>query len=230
MLPHIYLFAVISLFLAFVVKADENYNIVNDLATQRRIQLDMSGRTRYAIYEKRHAENSAQECCVGFDHIGLVVGHVERRDGEYTFNASTFHMLKQGGIAGQLYGGKTIAAYNNKPWVANHFIKNGVLTPVPIPNTYTWAGPVKSSLDRLAIQEAGTCKNILTSLFPLTGILQFQAKSTVRGIQPTTSPPTTAGTTQSRCMMRSGLNSRGSICRGMEDMGCVLEYTPRLVT
>ncbi|TLD05484.1 uncharacterized protein PgNI_09257 [Pyricularia grisea] len=144
------LFLLISLCLTpFVAAAHtESFVLVQNLARQARVDLDLTGKQSYAIYETIPVK--------GVDKIlpfhtrrGVVNGRVRcDENGNCDFVGALFQMDTGGSVAG-IVGGKTSARVET-PWKLHHDYdrKTNTYANFGELNKYEWAGPTKRYTDQ----------------------------------------------------------------------------------
>lgn len=134
----------------FLVAAHtENFNFVENLARQADVNLDLTGKQSYAIYETI-PDTGLNKAFPFYPRRGLVNGRVNCDQNENCdFVGTVFQMDTGGGLERYVLGGRTSARRVETAWKPNHDYNRETKTyeKTKKPNSYKWAGPTKPYTD-----------------------------------------------------------------------------------
>lgn len=136
----------LSLIYSLVAGHTDNFILFKHLADEAHVQLDLTGKQSYAIYEQQSRKNLFQMCVPYNYHMRLINGHVKCDDeSNCDFVGYAIDIRKIHSKWSAVTGAKNFPIFREEPWMYNHYYDRKLKKYVKLPqsNHYVWAGLTK---------------------------------------------------------------------------------------
>lgn len=157
----------LSLIYSLVAGHTDNFILVKHLADKAHVQLDLTGKQSYAIYEQCYRKNLFQMSLPYNYHMRLINGRVKcKDDSNCDFVGYAFDIRKVHNEWSAFTGATITQVLREEPWMSNHYYDRQLKSYAKLPKTnhYIWAGPTKDLTHR-QIHNIGMHKTLEQHLY-----------------------------------------------------------------